>query len=277
MRNMFSSQREKFSILSLMIMLIVGGAFTSIGLLIYSSSQIDESWSRVSGSIVDVSSRISDGSTTYSPVVQYDVDGKSYTVGSNMSSSSRPNIGDTREVAYDPNRPAAGKLVPGGGERLLLLLFPLIGIILLVLGPVMFMRSLKRSKNIKRLISSGHKLQGVLVDIMGGASSKNSSYKIVVSATDTNGTVQNYVSDPLKGIGGLAMADYRNSPIPIDVFVDPGDPQHYYVDISDIPNLTPARITELISAAAARQSTQQGAFTTQTVGRNDNLPPSPQF
>ena len=71
-----------------------------------------------------------------------------------------------------------------------------------------------------------------------------------MSATDNTGVVQNYVSDSLNGVAGLAMADFQNNPILIDVYVDLINPQNYYVDISDIPNLTPQRISELIQAAS---------------------------
>ena len=127
----------------------------------------------------------------------------------------------------------------------------------------MFVKSILRTRNIDKLVSGGHKLQGVLVDLQTQQSKNGATYQIVVAATGRSGTVQNYVSDPLSGVGGLAMADFQNNPIPIDVYVDPSNPKHYYVDISDIPNLTPERISQLVKMAADKQS--QSATHTQPV------------
>jgi hypothetical protein len=99
------------------------------------------------------------------------------------------------------------------------------------------------------LVQTGQKLQGVMVDLQSQGTNNN-GYKIVVAADNGSGAVQNYVSDSLTGVGSLAMADFRTSPIPIDVYVDPSNPENYYVDISDIPNLTPERIQSLLQAAA---------------------------
>ena len=52
------------------------------------------------------------------------------------------------------------------------------------------------------------------------------------------------------------MADFRNNPIAIDVYIDTTNPKKYYVDISDIPNLTPERIQELIKSALDRKPTE---------------------
>jgi len=71
------------------------------------------------------------------------------------------------------------------------------------------------------------------------------TYNLIVSAS-YNGVVNNYISDSLNGVAGLAMSDFNNNPISIDVYINPLNPEEYYVDISDIPTLTPDRIIELI-------------------------------
>lgn len=229
-----------------------------MGIVAINSSRIDDGWTRVTGEVVDSTSRINDGSTTYSPIIKYDVDGRTYQATGTIGTSSRPAIGAQKEVAYNPAQPDQAKVVESGALRWLLYLFPLIGIASLIIAPFLFIRSLRRGGKIKNLMQSGQKLQGVLVDVQTGGSSRNGNYKIVVSAVDGSGAVQNYISDPLAGIGGLAMADFRNTPIPIDVYIDPANPQNYYVDIADIPNLTPERIGELIKSAASAQ--QPGTF-----------------
>ncbi|MGI9027318.1 MAG: DUF3592 domain-containing protein [Candidatus Saccharimonadales bacterium] len=243
-------KRQTFGVFSLIFLLLFGAVFAGAGIFAINNSKIDSEWTRTTGEVVDSSSSISDGSTTYTPIVQYKVNGQSYKVTSSTGSSFYPNIGDTREIAYNPNRPDQAKVAEGAGSQALLWLFPAIGIGVLVLAPILFVRSMQRSNKINSLMQSGYKLSGVLVDIQTtNSNDTNNTYKIVVAATDNAGAVQNYVSDSLTGIGGLAMADFRTTPIPIDVYIDPSNAQNYYVDVSDIPNLTPQRIGELLKSA----------------------------
>ncbi len=251
----FQARRRKFGIGSLMFLILFGAVFTVAGAFALKSTQIDPSWPRISGQVISSSSHISNGSTTYVAVVQYQTNGQTYQVTSGIGSSSYPRIGDTRQVAYNPSQPNEAKLVESASSTLWLYLFPVIGIACLVLAPYAFIKSLRRSSHIKSLIQNGQKLQGILTDIQNmGSNNNNNSYKIVVSATDNTGTVQSYISDTLGGIGGLGMADFRNNPIPIDVYINPANSRDYYVDVSDIPGLTPGRIAELIKSAAASQS-----------------------
>lgn len=248
--NGFKAKRQKFGVGSLIFLLLFGAVFAGAGFFAINSSKVDPNWTRISGEVVDSSSRISDGSTTYTAVVKYSVNGQEYQTTSSFSSSFAPTIGEKREIAYNPSQPNQAKVVEGAGATWWLWLFPIIGVAILIIAPVSFIKSLKRSSEINNLMQTGQKLQGILTDIQSAGSNNNNSYKIVVSATDNTGTVQNYVSDSIGGIGGLAMADFQSNPIPIDVYIDPTNPQNYYVDIADIPNLTPERITQLIQSAA---------------------------
>lgn len=245
----FKTKRQKFGVSSLLFLVLFGAAFTAAGVFAIKSNEVNAGWKTVGGKTVSSSSYISDGSKMYTPVVEFKVDGQSYTTTSRMSSSSAPRVGEGRQVAYNPSRPDESKVIEGIGSTWWLYLFPIVGIVCLVAAPYTFIRSLKRGGDIDKLMRSGQKLQGVLVDVQSQGSSGDSGYKIVVAAIDTAGVVQNYTSDSLTGIGALAMADFRNKPIPIDVYVDPTNVQSYYVDVSDIPNLTPERISELIKFA----------------------------
>ena len=249
-------RRRKFGAGTLLYLFIFGVMFTGGGLFALQSNKVDPSWTKTTGQIVDTSSRTRDDSTTYSPVITYEVQGQSYRVLSNSGSSSYPTIGAEREVAYNPARPDQSKVVETASTQGFLYLFPALGILVMIAAPVAFVISRKRSHAITRLVQSGQKLPGVLVDIQTTGSSNSSdsnNFTITVAAADPSGAVHNYVSDSLGGVGGLAMADFRNSPISIDVYVDPTNPQNYYVDISDVPNLTPERIVALIKSAATSQ------------------------
>ncbi|MEK7583505.1 MAG: DUF3592 domain-containing protein [Patescibacteria group bacterium] len=251
-----SAQRQKFGIGTLIFILLIGAAFTWAGMVMVGQSKIDPSWQRVAGMIVDSTSRISKGSTTYTPIVQYQVGDQTYRITAFVGTSMYPAVGTTREVAYDPAQPHNAKVVESGVGGALPYIFSIIGVALCVFAIVSYIRSLKRGSEIKRLMQSGQKLQGVLVDVEVASTSSNrrSSYKLVVAATDSAGIVQNYVSDSISGIAAIAMQDFRTTPIPLDVYVDPADPESYYVDISDVPNLTPDKILELLKKASTYTS-----------------------
>lgn len=250
------TQRQNFGIFSMLLFGFIGAIFITIGVFSFNSIQVDSSWTRITGKVTDIKSSLNDGTITYSPVVEYSVNGQSYKASGSISSSQRPNVGAERQVAYNPNNPADARVVESGGTSLLFLIFPAIGLALLIFGPVLFIKSRMRNRAIKNLIKTGQKIQGVLVDVQSAShSSRNSGYKIIVAATDASGVVQNYISDPLNGIGGLAMADYRTSPIPIDVYIDKAKPSNYYVDIADIPNITPERISQLLGSVTQRPTT----------------------
>ncbi len=268
------TKRQKFGIGSLIGMLLFGVIFAGGGIFALTSNNVDSSWTRVSGKVVRSSSSTSDGSTTYTPVVEYSADGKSYEVTGSIGTSSHPSIGSSREVAYNPEHPDQGKVIESAGAMWFVYLFPIIGILTILYAPYQFIRSRKRDAAINNLVQTGQKSQGVLVDIQNQNTSNNSTnstntYRIVVAATGPDGTVQNCVSDPLTGIGGLAMANFRNTPIPIDVYFNPTNPQEYYVDVSDIPNLTPERIGELLKSTVSKQPDST------VTGEKPPMPPIP--
>ena len=251
------AQRQKFGVGSFIGLFIFGAIFTTAGLFGIKSTIIDSGWTKVSGTVVGAEPRSSSkGGTTYAAVVEYKVGNQTNQVTSGFSSSFSPNIGESKEVAYNPARPDNAKIVEGMGASWFLYIFPVVGIGCILLAIFSFIKSLKRSNAIGRLMQRGQKLQGVLVDIKTSPVVKNgvSSYRLVVAATDNLGVVQNYESDSLTGIAALGMEDFRNKPIPIDVYIDSANPKSYYVDISDIPNLTPAGILELLKKAAVGHS-----------------------
>lgn len=253
--NMLKVQRNKFGVFPAIFLFVFGLVFMGAGVLGVNFLQVDESWVEITGKVVDYTTRQGEDGTLYSPTVEYVVGGEVYKVQSSSASSFRPSVGTERTVAYDPKRPNDSTVVEGLGIQLLVWLFPLVGGLISIGAVVGFIFSVRRSRKIKFLVENGQKVTGVLVDFQKAG---DKAYQIVVAATDPSGTVNNYVSDKLKGVAGLAMADFKDKPIPIDVYIDRQDPKNYYVDISDIPNLTPERIFELIQKGAQKVT---GGFT----------------
>jgi len=243
-------KRQRFGFGTLLMMLLFGTIFTAVGLLAVNVGKIDPSWVRVSGEVVSSVTETGSHGITYAPVVRYSVNGQTYTVTSSVSNSFSPAIGSTEQVAYNPQDAASAKVVTSAALSALIWLFPGIGILILLGSPVLFFLSLKRSNTIKKLIQSGRKIPGILTDVKSTGSTNNRyTYKLIVSATNLSGVVQDYVSDSITGGGSLMLAQLQKSLIPLDVYVDPGNPQNYYVDISEVPNLTPEGITQLLQAA----------------------------
>jgi len=253
-------KRATFGVSGLITSVIIGVVFIVIGIVSIRFMQPDPTWLSAQGKVFSITQTTasSSNSAAYIPVVQYTVGGVNYTVTSNESSSQSPTIGDSAEVLYNPASPTQAKVKQSAIFSILVWLFPVVGVIIFVAGIFGFIRSRKRTARIQNLLSSGVKVQGVVSEVSArqsnnstASSNENSSvsYIIRVSATNLSGVVQTYTSDSVVGFGALALADFRTNPIAIDVYLDPNDTTNYYVDISEIPNLTPARIAEMVASA----------------------------
>jgi len=253
-------KRATFGVGGLITTTIVGILFVFIGIFAITILKPDPTWLTVQGKVLSVTQTTASSSQSamYVPVVQYTVGGVNYTLTSSESSSQSPTIGDSAEVLYNPASPTQAKVKQSAVFSVLVWLLPIAGILVFIAGIVGFIRSRNRTARIQNLLSSGVKVQGVVSEVSarqsnntGVSSNDNSSvsYIIRVSATNLSGVVQTYTSDSVVGFGALALADFRTTPIAIDVYLDPSDATNYYVDISEIPNLTPARIAEMVASA----------------------------
>lgn len=134
------------------------------------------------------------------------------------------------------------------GIKLFLLLFFFIGAGVVVTGLISFVKSLRRSKVIGRLLESSQKLPGVLVEVRNTGRHKGKEvYQLVVSAVDISGMVKSYVSDAFFDMGHLQMVDLQKNPIPVNVLVDSENPDAYYVDVIAMPEVASASIKEIIT------------------------------
>lgn len=222
--------------------------FTVAGLFFIFTNNPDSSWTETKGTVVNVQSRAGDSNTMYSAVVEYTVDGNSYTVVSSMSSSSAPDIGSERKVAYNPNLPQEAKIVESLTSTWWLYLFPLAGLTMIVLSILSYIRSKKRTSEIGNLQVRGVSVKGVVVELKDvGRNDNNTMYKVVVAANDLSGNVKHYLSDPINNVEGLAFTNLHQNPIAVDVFLDPNNPDNYYVDIADIPQLSAPGLSDIIS------------------------------
>lgn len=248
MFNMFKARRQ--SAIGIGIFLIFFGLiFAAAGAFFYmEGSYQPEGWKKISGKVVSLSeSRDSDGDITYTPTVQYEVDNTAYTTRSSISSSSRPAIGSAVPVVYNPDVPSEAKVLL---DSIFSLIFVGVGLLIMGSGIFIFIKAVQRASSIKRLMREEYKVTGVLAGVNNGGG-RSGTVTISVAAVDHSGVSRVFESDQLSGIGALAMADYQKTPIPIDVYVNPSSPEEYYVDIADIPGLTPERIKDLLAQTKA--------------------------
>lgn len=93
--------------------LAFGLIFLSVGLLAWSSTKPHDDGVIVPGRTVDVVARFNDGDRTFAPVVEFTdpATGQTHTVERQVSSSSRPAVGDVWDVSVVPGDPLDARVV----------------------------------------------------------------------------------------------------------------------------------------------------------------------
>ena len=248
LRNDRKIRLKKFGFGSLLFFWTISAFLVGIGYLVQDSNSIDPDWYSVSGVVIDAKrssgGRSSSSGRTYSAVVSYKVNGKNFEITASDGSSKFPKKGETRQVTYNPDQPVEAKVVANNSTKLFGTITPIVGVAIFIGSIIAFIRSIKRTKISKDLMQPENKRMGILTDIRRKPTN-NEYYNLIVTATDLSGEVRNYVSDDLESVAGLAIADFATSTIPIDLYVDPANPDRYFVDIDSAPKLTPERIKEL--------------------------------
>ena len=122
-------------------MILIGLFAIAISALIiwlnYSRQEEAKDYTETHGRVVDHDSRYDDGSTIYSEVVEYNVNGSSYYCRSDSYSSFPKSIGSAMKVKYDENNPSKCLLENKTGNYIVYIVggvFVVIGIGLVVLG-----------------------------------------------------------------------------------------------------------------------------------------------
>jgi hypothetical protein len=239
-----------------------------------SNDKVDPNWQRVTGRVADFethqsdsinepdTSSFQDDRRSYAAIVHYTVDDQQYEVVG-QSVDTRPVIGASSEVIYDPAEPKNARLAADANmSKISAIAAPIIGAIVIIVGIIGFIQGRRRKRTITDLTQSGNKVQGVIVDIQTTAISTTTTtagrsntparpqYVIVVAAPDGQGNVRNYTSDTFEGLGRMAVVDFRTTKIPIDVYIDPTNPEKFFVDTSSIPGLTTENIATAIQQPA---------------------------
>ena len=84
---------------------LIGGSFFTAS----STLDLREVAVEVPGQIVGIAESQDDDGTSYAPIYEYEVDGRTLRHESSVSTSSRPTIGDTETLLVDPSDPTRAK------------------------------------------------------------------------------------------------------------------------------------------------------------------------
>jgi hypothetical protein len=110
-------RKGKGGLLGGIIGVVIGIVFIVVGSAMGPTELPDEVSTQ--GVISDVeTSRNDEGNTMYSPVYSFEVDGREYSFGSSMRSSSRPTIGQQVDIAYSASNPENARRTDGLESRI---------------------------------------------------------------------------------------------------------------------------------------------------------------
>lgn len=252
------ARRSKFGFGSGLILLFIGTVFIGVSFIIFNGEIRSRDWPTAQAKVVHVAQRLdSENGMMYTPTVEYTVNGTPHRITSQMSSSSPETVGSTKTVRYNPNNQSEG-IIAMSGMMYTFLLFPLIGAGLILGSIVAAVRSFKRSRVISNLKQSGIKVQGIVSNVE--STSQRGSVRLTVSAPDQSGQVRSFASDTVSG-NTFTLTDYQQKPIAMDVYIDATNPDIYYVDIDDIPEMTADTITHLLQKATTQHPFGNAATT----------------
>ena len=131
------SSLQYFIAKKLYVVLIIAFVFMGVGAYSLFDGKVPKGWVKVKGTVSSVNSQVStdsDGSTstTFTPVVEYQANGRNYRVVSSYSSSNEPSIGSTMTVAYNPVDPLKAKVIDAKSNILIFIATQGVGLILLI-------------------------------------------------------------------------------------------------------------------------------------------------
>ena len=218
-----------------MIFLIVGIIFLIIliGILVGSIMKEKSLDSKTTSTFVEVKSSIDDeGTTMYSPIYHYEVNGQNYECSSSYSSSTNPGT-DNRTVYYDSKDPSKCMTEYSKSGRWFLVLMMILPIICIMIPVLNMIKTKKRIQQIKELNEKG-KLVKKLPYRMEGTGLSINGVQILRPVVDY--VLPNGTTIELKGDArhDRKSADQDGM---VDLIIDESDPNNYFIDF-EINRLT---------------------------------------
>ena len=176
---------------------------------------------------IEINSHVdSEGSTMYSPIYYYSVDGVNYTCSSSMSSSFKPKENE-RTVWYDVNNPSNCVSEYDGEINLFVMLFLIIPVIAIYIGFKKVREVNKRINVVKHLNQIGKLVKGIpyTLESTGMSVNDRSVLKPVVNYQLPNGNFVRLEGDPRHDF------KERDEDGLVDMLIDEENPELYYIDL----------------------------------------------
>ncbi|MDX1765460.1 MAG: DUF3592 domain-containing protein [Candidatus Saccharimonadales bacterium] len=126
-----SADASFFAILST---LIVGVVAIMLGLSYINTYTADDNWIETQGTVKEFVEKKTDDKNIYLVTSVYSVDGAEYLITENIRSNSPPAIGDSKNIAYNPEDPNDSKVLATTFNINISYIFPVLGVYFVVIA-----------------------------------------------------------------------------------------------------------------------------------------------
>ena len=212
---------------------IIGTFFFIVGLFVCSSMFNTENKIYTTAIITDIVSYTdSNGDTSYDVFVEYEVDGKKYESELNMYSITFSE-GKEIEIFYDKDNP---NKIGSNSSNIMMLMFPLFGLIFMIIGIAgIYVRS-RRKKLINYLKENGELIHATYTETVRNYSysvNGRNPYNIICEwENPEDGKMYSFKSDNIWKNPTNVIEKKEIKTIP--VYIDLNDMKKNYVDVSEI-------------------------------------------
>lgn len=206
--------------------IIIGGIFIAI-----SSLKFKETALETTAEVISVSKHTdSDGDTSYTVYVSYNVGGQMY--NNSYSTSSYISEGRNIRVYYDKNNPSKMRTTTSSAGGIMMSVF---GIPFCAIGLGLLFNKLNKMSGKKTLLENGQRINANLQEVTVNYSysvNNRHPYLIICQGQDMNGEIRTFKSENLWDNPEPIIQQKNITTFP--VYIDINNPKKYYLSLEDI-------------------------------------------
>ncbi len=206
--------------------LIVVGIYFAISIAKFKDNAIE-----TTARVMSVSRHTdSDGDTSYTVYVTYNVSGKTY--NNSYSTSSYINEGDSVKVYYDKNDPRNMRTTTSSIASIIM---TVCGIIFGIIGLSMLFYKINKEKRKATLLENGERVLAELEEVTVNYSysvNNRHPYVIICQGKDMNGEIRTFKSENIWYNPEQIIQERNITTFP--VYIDINNPKKYYVSLEEI-------------------------------------------
>lgn len=200
--------------------------FTFGGIFVSNIVKLNSLDSTVLSTRVEVKSYVNDeGSTMYSPIYYYEVNGQNYSCSSNASSSNNPGT-QNKKVYYDSKNPSNCMTEYSKSGNYITLVFLLLPIMFIIVAVTNIKKVNKRVKAILELNQKGKLIKNLPYRLENTGMTVNNVpvQRPVIDYTLSSGTQVTLYGDPRHD------RKHYDADGMVDLLIDESNPDNYYID-----------------------------------------------